>query len=51
MKTCSSGREGIELQNIHVFNNREDEIVISGEVNVMTFLSAPITVRIPHRVS
>jgi hypothetical protein len=50
MQTCSNGREGLELQNIQVFNNRED-IAISGKVNVMTFLSAPITVRIPHYVS
>jgi hypothetical protein len=51
MKTCSNGHEGLELQDIRVFNNREEEIVISGKVNIMTFLSAPITVRIPHYVS
>lgn len=46
MKTCSNGHEGLELQNIHVFNNREEEIVISGKVNIMTFLSAPITAKV-----
>jgi hypothetical protein len=50
MQTCSNGGEGLELQNIRVYNNRE-EIVISGKVNIMTFLSAPITVRISHYVS
>jgi hypothetical protein len=51
MKTCSNGHERLELQNIHAFNNREEEIVISGIVNIMTFLSAPITVRSPYYVS
>jgi hypothetical protein len=46
MKTCSNGDQGLELQNIRVFNNKEQEIVISGKVDVITFLSAPITVRI-----
>jgi hypothetical protein len=50
MKTCSNGQEGLELQNIQVFNSREHEIVISGKVNIMTFLSAPITVRISHYI-
>jgi hypothetical protein len=52
LKTCSNGHEGLELRNIQVFNNREEEeILVSGKVNVMTFLSAPITVRIAHYVS
>jgi hypothetical protein len=51
MKSCSNGHEGLELQNIHVFNNMEEEIVVSGKVNIMTFLSAPITVRNPRYIS
>jgi hypothetical protein len=48
IKTCGNSHEGLALQDIHVYNNREEEIVISGKVNVMTFLSAPITVRRAH---
>jgi hypothetical protein len=50
LRTCGSGHEGLELQNIKVFND-EEEIVISGTANVKIFLSAPVTVRIPHYFS
>ncbi|PNF21259.1 hypothetical protein B7P43_G02113 [Cryptotermes secundus] len=46
MKTCSNAHGGLELQNIHVFNNGKGEIEISGKVNIMTFLSAPITAKV-----
>ena len=46
LESCGSDDNGIQLQNIHVFNNEKDEILVTGNVNVKTFLSAPVTVRI-----
>jgi hypothetical protein len=52
VESCGSGQDGLELQNVQVYNNkREEEIVGSGIVNVKTFLSAPITVRFPQYFS
>jgi hypothetical protein len=48
LETCGAGHDGLELQNIHVLNDREEGILVFGKVKAKTFLSAPITVRIPH---
>jgi hypothetical protein len=46
LESCGTDNKGLQLQNIHVINNQKDEILITGNVNVKTFLSAPVTVRI-----
>jgi len=45
LESCGTYQNGLQLQNIHVFNNDKDEILVTGNVNVKTFLSAPIKVR------
>jgi len=51
MESCDTGHNGLQLQNIHAFNNQKDEILVTGNVNVKTFLSAPITVRLSELAS
>jgi hypothetical protein len=51
LESCGTDHDGFQLQNIHVFNNQKNEILVSGKVNVKTFLSAPVTVRIGEFVS
>lgn len=46
LESCGTDDNGLQLQNINVFNNQKDEILVTGNVNVKTFLSAPISVRI-----
>jgi ribosomal protein L18E len=46
LESCGTDRGGLELQNINVVNSQKDEILVLGKVNVKTFLSAPVTVRI-----
>jgi hypothetical protein len=46
LESCGTDHNELQLQNIHVFNNQKDEILLTGNVNVKTFLSAPVTVRI-----
>jgi hypothetical protein len=45
LESCGTDHDGFQLQNINVVNSQEDEILVTGSVNVQTFLSAPITVR------
>jgi hypothetical protein len=45
LERCDTDHNGLQLQNINVFNSQKDEILVTGSVNVQTFLSAPITVR------
>lgn len=46
LESCGTDHNGLQLQNINVFNNQKDDILVTGNVNVQTFLSAPVTVRI-----
>lgn len=51
MESCGTDHNGLQLQNIHVSNSQKDEILVTGNVNVKTFLSAPVTVRIGELAS
>jgi hypothetical protein len=51
LESCGTEHNELQLQNIHVFNNQKDEILITGKVNVKTFLSAPVTVRLGESAS
>jgi hypothetical protein len=51
LENCGTDHKGLQLQNIQVFNNEKDEILVTGNVNVQTFLSAPVTVRVGELAS
>ena len=51
LESCGTDDDALQLQNIKIVNNQKDEILVSGKVNVKTFLVAPVTVRIGQFVS
>lgn len=51
LESCGTDDDALQLQNINIVNNQNDQILVSGKVNVKTSLFSPVTVRIGQFVS